>query len=144
MAELGEMYALASVGNVVSNRGAKPNIINQNNKVKKQVLNTRDIYATNNLKNVLQKYGQLSEKRYKEGQNFKETKIIPRDYKALDAASNRKHSNKVALIEEFNGSDSDSRFSDDDAKTYDSRNSRSINDNASIDSVNNNPSSMLD
>jgi hypothetical protein len=127
MAELGEIFALASVGSVINDRIIKPDIKNQNNKSKKEKSNTRDIYTTNNERNVRDAYEKLARDRSRAGRDFKNTKVIPKRYKQIDDY-NQRNRGKINLNEHFANSsnqanqDDDSQFSDN--QTFDDNLSR--------------------
>jgi hypothetical protein len=153
MAGIGEMLTLASTGVAINNRSPKKDIRNQNNKSKKEKLNTRNIYATNNSRAVRDDFENKARTQYRQSNDFKNTKVIPHYYKALDDF-NRSNKNKVALIEAFDGldgmddfastrkkrqrTDSDSMFSDDN-KTFES-----FDDNNSFCSTGSNRSNQSD
>jgi len=122
MSGLGETLGLAAVGAVINKRTIKPVVRNQNNKSKKESSNTRDIYSSNNTRAVRDDYEKKARARFRASRDFKQTKVIPKDYKGLDAFYARtKH--QVAKIERFdnnNADDDDSVFSDDDNATFDS------------------------
>ena len=150
MAGIGDMIALASVGALINNRSSKKDIKNQNNKSKKEKTNSTDIYSSNNSRYVRDDYERLTRDRYRASRDFKNTKIIPKDYKKLDEFK-KNSKNKVALIEGFlSNDDDDSVFSDDD-KSFDKSSidsCKSRKSNGSDDGYHgfnhNNPASMLD
>jgi hypothetical protein len=150
MAGIGEACALAAAGIVINKRTSKPNIKNQNNKSKKEKSNTRDMYSSNNSRNVQNTFETKGKNRYRKSRNFRKTKIIPKDYQRMDDFNVRTR-NKVARIEGFvNGYDSsDSDFSDDN-KTFDNDccDNQSVNSTESDDGYHGfnamNPTSVID
>jgi hypothetical protein len=116
MAGLGEILALAATGAMIDGRQEKLDTKNKNNKSKKEIiLNTRDIYAANNSRVVRDTYDKYANHRYKASIDFKNTKIIPKNYEQIDDYNQRKN-NKIQLVENFD--DSDSEFSAD-IETFD-------------------------
>jgi len=128
MAGLGEMFALAAAGLAIGNRDPKPEVRNQNNKARTERKNTTDIYTTNNSRKTRDKREKLGRKRFRDSRRFKDTGIIPRDYKGYEDWLKRNRGKKVRSVD-FNESvafgtdrrakfdpndrsDSDSEFSD--------------------------------
>lgn len=101
MVSIGEMIALAATGLVVSNRDNNPEIKNKNNKAQKEKRNTIDIYSCNNNKEVRNEYESLGKKRFKESRDFKDTGVIPKDYKGYDDWKKR-NKNKQIMSNDFN------------------------------------------
>jgi hypothetical protein len=129
------------LGALISNRTPNKPAINQNNKSKKEKLSTKDIYSANNSRACRDAYESSARKRYKASRDFKNTKIIPKNYKQLDEF-NKANRNKI------NFDDDDSVYSDDQRTFDDNQSSRSRKSTGSDDgyhgvdqSVN---SSMLD
>lgn len=56
----------------------------QNNKSKTELTNTIDIYSADNTRITRDYYDSRFIDRYKKSRDFKQTKIIPRDYKEID------------------------------------------------------------
>jgi hypothetical protein len=151
MLGVGETIGLAALASVINDRTHKTVSRYQNDKSKKEKLNTRNIYATNNSRAVRDDFEDKARARYKESRDFKNTKVIPRHYKALDEFNKKNmtiNANKVAKIEDFSNEDNDSTFSDDE-KTFDSHDgfdNKSTCSNESDDGYRgfNDPASMLD
>jgi hypothetical protein len=130
MAGLGEIFALAAAGLAIGNRDPKPEVRNQNNKARTERKNTTDIYTTNNSRKTRDKREKLGRKRFRDSRRFKDTGVIPRDYKGYEDWLKRNRSKRVRSVDfnetaefgtdrrarldpndTFNG-DSDSEFSD--------------------------------
>ena len=146
MAGFGEMLGLASAGALINKRTPKKEVKNINNKSKKEKLNVKDMYSVNNSRGVRDDYENKARYRYRASRDFKNTKIIPKNYKDLDAF-NKRNKNKVVPIEGFNNNnndnnDSDSVFSDDN-NTFESNNSKGSDDGYHGFNQGD-PSSMLD
>ena len=95
MSGFAEIMALGAFGNAIDNRTEKPLIRNENNKSRVESRNTRDIYSSNNSRKVRDNYENKARSRYRESRDFKNTKIIPRDYNRLDNFNKRNKHKKT-------------------------------------------------
>ncbi len=111
MTGLAEMFTLATAGWMINNRDPEPDLKNINNKAKKEPSNTQDIYNTNNSRKVRDDYEAKARSRFKQAQNVKKTKMVPKDYQEFEEYKER-NKHRVAKIETFDSLDSDSVFSD--------------------------------
>jgi len=142
MSGLGEALAFASVGAVINNRIPIDDSKSINNKSKKGKTNTRNIYSTNNSRAVRDDHESKARDRFRQSLDFKNTKMIPKDYSAYDEFKSRNQNKLVDIKEGFSNSDNDSTFTDDDCMSQNQ--SQSFDDNMSSCSISNNPTSMLD
>ena len=75
------LTTLMTAGTMINNKIESLPIHNKNNKIKTEKVNTTDIYSTNNSKLVRDTFALNAKKRSNASKNFKQTKIIPRDFK---------------------------------------------------------------
>jgi len=118
MAGLGEIFALAAAGFAIGSRDPKPDIRNQNNKAHTERKNTTDIYTTNNSRKTRDERENLGRKRFRDSRRFRETGVVPRDYKGYEDWLKRNKGKQVRSVD-FNetaefGRDKRSRFDQDD------------------------------
>lgn len=118
MAGLGEIFALAAAGLAIGGRDPKPEVRNQNNKVRTERKNTTDIYTTNNSRKTRDRREKLGRKRFRDSRRFKDTGVIPRDYKGYEDWLKRNKRKRVRSVD-FNevaefGTDRRNRLDPDD------------------------------
>ena len=101
---------LGLVGNSIHNKKSNTNNINKNNRSNIEKSNTNDIYSTNNERNVRNIYENKAKYNYRKSMDFKNTKIVPNNYKKQEIFNNN-DKNKIARIENF-ANESDSEFTD--------------------------------
>jgi hypothetical protein len=129
MAEIGALLGLGAMGSIINSRTPIIHNKDRNNKAKREKTNTIDIYSANNSRAVRDHYEAKALKRFRDSKNFKDTKIIPKNYKDLDVY-NQTNKNKIN-IENFDPSmNSDSVYSDDN-QTFDDRTDNQSDDNRS-------------
>ena len=119
MSGIGEILGLGAMGSIINNRMPIIHNKDRNNKAKREKTNTIDIYSANNSRATRDDYEAKALKRFRDSRNFKDTKIIPKNYKDLDAF-NKINKNKIN-IENFDPNmNSDSVYSDDN-QTFDNK-----------------------
>jgi hypothetical protein len=130
MAGLGEIFALAATGLAIGGRDPKPEVRNQNNRARTERKNTTDIYTTNNSRKTRDKRENLGRKRFRDSRRFKDTGVIPRDYKGYEDWLKRNKGKRIRSVDfnetaefgrdrrarldpdDVSGASSDSEFSD--------------------------------
>lgn len=101
MAGMTEIFALAGAGLAINDRDQRQEIKNRNNKSKIESKNTTDIYTTNNSRKTRDREESLARKRFRDSRRFKDTKIIPKNYKDYEDWLNR-NKNKPIRSSDFN------------------------------------------
>jgi hypothetical protein len=99
MAGIGEMIALAATGLAINKRDPKPEIRNCNNKAKVERTNTTDIYTTNNSRKTTDTRESMGRDRFRDSRRFKDTGVIPRDYKGYEDWLKRNKNKKIRSVD---------------------------------------------
>jgi len=167
MAGIGEILALAAAGYLINERTPKVTPVKKNKKSKKERTNATDIYNQNNSREVRDEFETKGKKRYQESLDFRNTRMIPKDYKEFGKYLD-KNKGKIRIDENENtteniesskqqfrgqvetirgkvveGFDDDSQYSD--QETRDSLDdSASANSNGTYNGFTSDPTSVID
>jgi hypothetical protein len=150
MEAIAQTLGLGSIGSILNKKknNIDTNKFNrkQNNKSRNENTNTRDIYSSNNTRFVRDEYENKSRDKFRQSRNFRDTKVVPRDYSRFDDFLKHNKNNKHNSLP----TDSDSVFSDTDSidnsmENYDNISNYSVKSDDGYRGINpNNPSSVID